>query len=581
VSKALRSQAPGPTVEGESGAPPVHLGLVIHRHRTIIGLLLIALLLKSLIFAPINIWPLAFVCLVPWLVVVGVTAHAPRVYMYSYLFGLCFLLVNMRWLYYATGAGYVALSMYMAAYFSLVACPLRHMVRRRRWPLGLTLPFIWTGSELIRAVAFSGFPWFFLSHSVHGVLPLIQISDVVGAYGVSFVIAAVNGALADLILAFCRQRRTEGSMSLRTVPRLIRISVIVSFSLILILLLYGGIQLQRSTKSPGPRICVLQGDFLISVTGDEISDHERRLVYLSMLRAAESEQADLYLLPETPWFTYLNPEGRDYAPRFRQDFLILRDFATRNNAYVVTGSASLEPRPYDLLAPERRYNSAMVFSPDGAEPGRYDKVHLVYFGEIVPFRFGRLRPVYLWLNSLMPFTGPEGEDEYSLFPGDGFHTFTMQPKSQPGKSYRFGIPICYEDVMPYVSRRFVSGGAPEKQADFLLNISNDGWFGRSVQQPQHLAICVFRAVENRVGIARSVNTGISAFVEPTGRVHNVVTGDSQSRWPRKSGYAVANLGVDERYSLYSRFGDWFAWACVIIWAVLFFDYWIMRVREQK
>ena len=134
--------------------------------------------------------------------------------------------------------------------------------------------------------------------------------------------------------------------------------------------------------------------------------------------------------------------------------------------------------------------------------------------------------------------------------------------------------------MPYVSRRFVSGGAGQKQVDFLLNISNDGWFGRGVQQPQHLAICAFRAVENRVGIVRSVNTGVSAFIQPNGRIHDQVTGNPGGQWPGISGYSVARVGVDSRYTLYSRYGDWFAWLCVAIGLISLIDYWIVRARTH-
>ena len=144
---------------------------------------------------------LTFVCLAPWVVMVGASPQAPRVYLYSYLMGLGFFLLNVRWLYAATGWGYLALCVYLAAYFPLVAIALRHVVRRRRWSLAVCLPVIWTGCEMLRAVVISGFPWFFLSHSFHGLLPMIQISDLVGAYGVTFVAAAVNGSIADWVLS--------------------------------------------------------------------------------------------------------------------------------------------------------------------------------------------------------------------------------------------------------------------------------------------------------------------------------------------------------------------------------------------
>jgi len=555
----------------------------IETHRAMLLLILLSLGLKSLIFAPIGWWPFSFVCLVPWLIMIGKATRAPRVYFYSFVFALAFFLVNMRWLYPATGAGYVALSVYQSAFFPLVACPLRHVVRRRRLPLGVVLPFVWVGSELLRAVVLSGFPWFFLSHSFHKVLTLIQVSDLVGAYGVSFVVAAVNGAVADAILAYIARRRAVEEKLQRQQAWF---SAVFAVVLIGATVVYGQIQLHRDTISAGPRIALIQGDFVNSVDPDTLRDHdalsdvEKMQIYFSMMDAAAKQQPDLYLLPESPWVMYLNPERRDFGLSGRS-FRALGKHAREHNAYIVTGSGSAEFTPYDPHQKVRQYNSATVFNPDGSEPGRYDKVHLVIFGEFVPFRFGRLRFLYFWLNRVTPFSGPDGESEFSFFKGDEFRVFRMQAASQGGTGYRFGIPICYEDAMPYISREFVSGGFDGKRADFLLNISNDGWFGRGIQQPQHLAVCVLRAVENRVGIARAVNTGVSAFIEPSGRVHDVVTHDPSTAWPGNCGFAVATVGVDTRYSVYSRSGDWFAWGCALMWLIFFVDYWVVRALTGK
>ncbi len=567
----------------------VKAGLTIETHRAMVLLSLSSLFLMSLIFAPIGLWPLSFVCLVPWLILVGGASRAPRVYFHSYMLGLAFFLLNMRWLSTATGFGYLALSVYLACYFPLVACPVRHVVRRRRWPLALALPLVWTGSEMLRAVVLSGFPWFFLSHSLHGVLTLIQVSDLVGAYGVSFMVAAINGAIADVVFATIVSRRAEHSGS---GVRGVRFSLIFAAALVICVVIYGQVQLHRNTTTDGPKIAIIQGDYIDTVYRQRVKDHdratpeERMHTYLSMLRASTAEKPDLYLLPETPWIMYLNPEVRDFIPLARASFAALQEHSSRNNGVVVTGSATRIPTPYDLLTEERRYNSATVFQPEGSEPQRYDKVHLVYFGEIVPFRFGRLRFLYFWLNWIMPFSGPDGDFEYSSTPGSGFHHFSFQAPSQGGQRYRFGIPICYEDVMPYISREFVCGGSNEKRVDFLLNISNDGWFGRGIrqwrpQQWQHLAICVFRAVENRVGIARAVNTGISGFIQPNGRVHDLIAGNPSTPWPGECGIVAANVGVDSRFTVYSRYGDWFAWGCALMWLVLFIDYWIVRARTHS
>ncbi|UCF33475.1 MAG: apolipoprotein N-acyltransferase [Phycisphaerales bacterium] len=560
------------------------LGIALVKWWHLILLALGTFLLKSLIFAPISFWPLSFVCLVPWLVMIGAAGQARRVYWFSFALGLVFFFWNMRWLCHPTGLGYCALAIYLSVFFPLVACPIRHAVRRHRLPLALVVPVVWTGSELVRAVALTGFPWFFLAHSPYKVLTLIQVSDLVGAYGVSFLIASVNGAVADVIFAWIASRRAaKPGPNIRQA----RFSVLFAGVLLAFVCVYGWVQLARDTVSEGPKIAILQGDFISRVEDDgppeenETPEKEKKRIYFEMMRMAAQEQPGLYLLPESPWFMCVNPEARDRDRFFLECYDGFLDHAVQHGAYIVTGCHTSIPTPNDLVTPKRGYNSAAIFRPDGGEPGRYDKVHLVVFGEYVPFRFGRLRFLYFWLNRIMPFSYG-GKYEYSMFPGTGFHTFEMQARSQEDRLYRFGIPICYEDVMPYISRRFTRGDGRGKQADFLLNISNDGWFGRGIQQPQHLAICVFRAVENRVGVARAVNTGVSAFIEPTGRIHDVVTGDPQKRWGANLiGYRVARLGVDSRYSLYTRYGDWFGWSCAILWLIAYIDYLVTRVRTRS
>jgi len=241
---------------------------------------------------------------------------------------------------------------------------------------------------------------------------------------------------------------------------------------------------------------------------------------------------------------------------------------------------AVEPTPYSVRATDTKHNSAYVFAPDGSPPKRYDKIHCVYFGETIPFRYGRLRWLYLWLEPMMPFS--EKGFEYSLEPGRRFEVFTMTPRSDPSKTYTFSIPICYEDVMPYVSRRFVTDPQTgRKRVDFLLNISNDGWFVHSDELPQHLAICAFRAVENRVGIARAVNTGMSGFIDSNGRIHDLVAVDGRSRGPGVHGFATARVKTDSRHSLYSRAGDVFAVGCSLLTLVLYYDYVAARIRTAR
>ncbi len=557
----------------------------IRSHALLLLLFAVAAGLKSLIFPPIGAWPISFLCFAPWILGCGLAVHPWRVYLYTFLLATGFYLLNMRWLYESAEIWYAALAVYMALFEVLAACPLRHVLRRRKLPLAIAFPVIWTGMEFLRSIFLSGFPWFMLAHSQYRVLPLIQIADLVGAFGVTFVTASVNGALADALL-WAWQRRDGAEHPL--LRRHTKISAVAASLLLTLSLTYGAIQLGRNTMSPGPKIAVVQGDYLNTVRGDEASPIDKFKRYRQLLTEASAQQADLYLLPESTWGAILNPEFRladspdpQYAwgQRFsQQTFEFLSEFSRSTGAPVVAGATTLIATPYDLRATERMYNSAFVFTPDGAEPGRYDKRHLVVFGEIVPFRFGRLRPLYFWINARVPFSGPENR-EFSSFPGETFRTFSMKAASLGGREFRFGIPICYEDVMPYISREFAAG--PEgKRVDFLLNISNDGWFGHGSQQEQHLSQCVFRAVENRVGIARAVNTGVSGFIEPTGRMHDMLSASAPPSGRDRSGFSVATLMTDSRFSRYSRDGDWFGWTCLIGGILAYLDYTVARARGQ-
>ncbi len=580
-SRRKKGRQPKAKVRATEGAT----GLNIRSWWPLLGLVLLSLILQVVIYPPFGVWPLAYVCFVPWLILVGASASPHRAYFLSYVLGVCFFALCMYWLFIVTILGAVVLFLAMALYYPLAACPVRHVIRRRRLPLAILFPFIWTGCEALRSILIPRFPWCLLGHSQHNVLTIIQVSDLVGAYGVTFVVAAVNGLVADLIFA-----RYGWPAATAAGGRLRPPWVSTAFAAVVVLfaVVYGQVQLHRGTISDGPRVAVIQGNYPnyvdIKKIMTEPTPKERAEHYLAMLNDAAKQQPDLFLLPETPWEMRLNKEFLDqktylwmserYAYRPEACYDRFEQVARDYDAYVVTGSISEVPTPYDLLAKRRLFNSAFVFSPEGGEPGRYDKNHLVLIGEYIPFRYGSLRFLYLWLNRIVPF----GSDdyEYSLTSGHGFNIFSMKARSLGGREFHFGTPICYENAMPYVSREFVTGPDRRKRADFLLNLSNDGWFLHSAELPQHLAASVFRAVENRVGIARAVNTGISCFVDPDGRVHDVVSKNGVVRGPDVDGFRVSRIKVDSRQSLYSRYGDWFAIICACLWAVFYLDYIVHR-----
>lgn len=588
MSRTATLQKPKTRPVKESPPPvdqpqPKHLGIRIQSIPLMALLLAGTLLMMSLIHAPIDQWYLAYVCMVPWLVVVGGTAIANRVYVASWVLGFAYFLINMYWMEVPTGMGYVALSAYLACYFPLAACPIRHAVRRRRIPLSVAMPLVWIGVEFARGLVISGFPWFFLGHSQYATLPMIQISDLVGAYGVSFVIAAINGGLADLIFAKYGNVPTDHAASQR--QRAYK-SLIFAVALAVFTLGYGFFRLSQDTITDGPNIALLQQYYPNYADPEsaakEAGPEEKMLAYFELMAAAGKENPDLYLFPESAWYMHLNQEFLEmdtdalHFQRFARakDFSLLcynelRNWAITTNTHIVVGSTTRTPTPLSLRQRDDLRNSAFHFTPSGEQPKRHDKVHPVLFGERVPFRYGRLRFLYLWLNSLSPF-GSSGH-EYSITPGEEVQVFDMKTGDQ---TYHFGVPICYEDVMPYVCRRIAwDSETNNKRVDFLLNISNDGWFGKRNEQEQHFAICTFRAVENRVGVARTVNTGVSGFIDPNGRAYGKIPVGEVD-------YVVDRVKMDSRTSLYSRIGDIFAILCSVVAVLLYIDYIAVRMRPS-
>lgn len=545
---AAKASQPIATLRGSARM----LGGQVHitRWKPILLLALATLTATSLIFPPVDFWPVAYICLVPWLVAVCASDRARPVYVTSYFLGLLYFLIHVRWMIPVTLPGYIAMCIYYAAFFPLAAWPIRHMYRRRGISVAIAAPFVWTAIEYLRSLGPLSFPWVLLGHSQYRVLTIIQISDLIGAYGVSFVLAMVNGWFTDLIVQPILIWRDEKPQAATRLPfGSLTTALVVAGAII-----YGMSQTSTANFTPGPRVAVVQGDFVMYVDPRQSARTPANLifdVYMDMARRAAKEKPDLVVLPETAWSGNLNDEfvnatpddleqirKRRYGDRWKLSELEqvrqackqkrdeLQAIANEEKVSIVVGSISLEWRPTGI--PERvdAYNSAFLLTPGRTGPqNRYDKRHLVLFGEYVPFRY-RYHSIYEFLNSLTPF-GSDGT-EYSLTAGDAFNAFEFDAPSR-GARFRAGTPICFEEVMPYVARAFVTADGNDtgrKNIDILLTISNDGWFYHTAELEQHLAASVFRAVENRIAVARSVNTGTSALIDPNGRIHARVKLDS-------------------------------------------------------
>jgi apolipoprotein N-acyltransferase len=599
---------------------------------SVVGLYLLSVIALAWLFPPNGLWPLAFVALVPWAVATCRTQRAWLVHWLSFIMGWVFFLVALRWLMPVTGLGYAALGLYLALFWTLAAWAIRTGRRHHIAPVW-TLPFIWVACEFLRGTLMTGFPWMFLAHGLYGQLHLIQISDLVGAYGVSFLAAFVNGALVELLLLRWPVAGTKPNYVNAT------LGAITAAVLFGATLGYGFYQLDesRGPAKPGPRVAVVQEDFPL-VSTPPYGDHPYVVLtrYLTLGAQAAREQPDLLAFPETAWNSVQNidyveadsliPEAMPAAQPFGRlchdavSALARGDYAAVNAKIsemesnlrviarihpeldlpetlprlptadgpavpVLVGAVSIEQYPHATYPKMRRFNSALLYDPDGKQRReRYDKQHLVPFGEVVPFRQAKflgfdLHWLYRGLNRLSPFSDG-GHLEYSLSSGDQATVFRL---TTADGTYRFGVPICYEDTVPRVPREFVWDNG-KRRVDFLINISNDGWFLHSNELPQHLAICVFRAVENRVAIARAVNTGISAFVDGNGRIFSRVEVNGRSFGPGVIGYDIAQIPLDTRKSFYGLAGDWFAMLCLApalaLWIGAVFERWVLAIKHR-
>jgi len=579
------------------------------------------------VFPPGGVWPLAFVCLVPWAVVTCRAHRARLVHWLSFLVGFAFFLTCLRWLRPVTGLGYAALALYLALYWPLAAWAVRTARRHGISPVW-SLPVAWVACEYLRATVMTGFPWLFIAHGLYAQLPLIQIADIAGAYGVTFVAVLVNGVLVEWVL-----QRWPALGDGRSKRQLIA-GLITAGALTVGTLGYGYYRLgqadfARADAPKGPRVAVVQHDFpLVSTPPYGARPQEILAAYLALAAEAPREQPDLIVFPETVWaavqnrsFIQVERAAVDNAHAdtwawgnlcheavsafARGDYAAVNRVLRRLDPHptrpelprlpeeggppvtVLVGSVSIEQFPEETYPKIRRYNSALVYDPDGTQRlERYDKRHLVPFGEFVPFRQARFLGIDLhyWLyrplNKLSPFS-ERGKIEYSLTPGREYVVF---PLSTPTGTWTFGTPICYEDATPYVIREFTWDG-PRRRVDFLVNISNDGWFQHSTELPQHLAICAFRAVENRVSIARAVNTGGSGFMDPNGRIYaQVRTPDGRAFGPGVVGYRLEHVYLDERGSFYGRYGDWFAGLNLLLaglmWLGAVFERWVLAIKHK-
>jgi len=410
------------------------------------------------------------------------------------------------------------LVVYLAAYAAVFAGVLVRVCPGGELGMFLLAPPLWVGLELARAHLFSGFPWALLGYSQYQVLPVIQIADLGGVYAVSFFIVLINAA----VWHFFRN------------PHRVPFAVIGGAVLATVLVLgYGYLRLYevpRDSGAPSKPVGIVQGNTDQAVKWSP-AWQEAIMAELNQLTSAVARDLRAKPKGEAPplivWPEAAAPFIYADQPRWRER---IRRTAREAGAYLLFGSLAVDrsgERP-------RLLNSAYLIAPDGRELGRYDKMQLVPFGEYVP-----LARLLFFVQKLVPVIGTFAAGEEPV----------IFKANSPGE--RFGALICFEVIFPHVARRL-------REAEYLVNITNDAWFGRSAASEQHLSMVALRAVELRVPIVRAANTGVSAFIDARGHIRE--RSPLFAPW-RKSSLIAPRKGPPP---LYARTGDVFAFACAAV-----------------
>ncbi len=418
----------------------------------------------------------------------------------------------------------ILLASYLGLYVGLYTFGVSWFTHSTQLIIWLAAPSLWVVLEFIRTYVFSGFPWALLGYSQYQWLSVIQIADITGVYGLSFMIVSTN----VMIFQFICWAKSRLNKNVRPFPWPTVASAIGILGLTLV---YGIWQLDRYTESHAStrslRVGVVQGNIDQAKKWDETYRQETVNRYNTLSRQAAKE-TDLLIWPEsaTPFFFEREPNYQ------RQVALVVQE----TNTPLLFGSPTLrrhqDGSPYLM-------NSAYLLMPEGEIVGRYDKRHLVPFGEYIP-----LRTILFFLDKLVVGIG-------DFRSGVGPMTVTL-PQKDERPTLNFGVAICFEVIFPDLVRRMAKEGA-----DFLVTITNDAWFGDSVAPYQHFGMVVFRAVENRLAFARSANTGISGFIAPTGHILATTPIFTQEA-------LTGTIPLRTTTTFYSQNGDVFAWSCVIL-----------------
>ncbi len=508
-------------------------------------------LLLILSFPPFNIEILAWVALMP--LFFAIDGRRPiNAFLLSYISGALLFLGTIWWLVHVTLPGMIAVVVYLAFYFGLFGAIASILLKNtenklqstERMVLLIGVPAAWVAAEYLRSHLLTGFGWALLGYSQYLNLPVIQIADITGPWGVSFIVVMVNFCIYQFIMSSLRsgKRRDKG----RYVP------VLMAGLCLFLSLYYGYFRLKNIFVGDAIRVSVIQGN----ISQDKKWDSSLRSYildkYVSLTREAASEKPDLIIWPESALPGFFNE---------KDIYQTVTSLSKETGVPLLVGAARYD----DEIG--AYYNSAILLSGDGDVAAIYDKVHLVPFGEYVPFK---KQLSFVEKFAPIPIGDFSKGKEFTLFK----FNITRFSKSDVVirrlvKKVKFSCLICFEDIFPEIARESVKNGAL-----FLVNMTNDAWFLKTAAPYQHCQASVFRAVEARVNVIRAANTGVSCFIDQKGRITAKVEKAGADTFVE--GHKTRDITLSRAMTLYVRYGDAFAYLSIGLILLLLF----MSIRAK-
>lgn len=501
-----------------------------------LGPALLSGVLLTLSFPKFDLGALAWVGLVPLLL--ALNGKQPiAAFLLGFSTGVIFFPGIFYWIFWVPDYNlldHMLLASYLSCYFGGFGLAVAWIRKRTHLPMVLTAPPLWVASEYLRAHAsFLTFPWLLLGYSQYLYPSLIQITSWTGVYGLSFLMVLINALGADALRSWRHPRELPNISSLS--PRSLAVSVLVVSSLLLFTYVYGRSVLSQPLPDDRIRIAVVQGNVpQQAMNRTAIMDH-----YAMLTRKAAQGAPVLIVWPETAI-----PGDVKHDPNLKRKIDML---AIETEKFILVGSSEYakfsngKVPARDLKG--KFYNSVLLLTPDGRIEGEYRKIVLVPFGEYEP-----LQDIIRWPKAIAASFG-------SMVPGESYTLFSMDGR-------RFGAVICWEVMFPDIFREFVRRGAV-----FMVSATNESWFGPTAAPYQLLAMTTIRAAENRISIARAANTGVSAFIDPYGRITDRVR-DAAGRDLFVEGVLLHDVHVSQSRTFYTRYGDVFAFLQIALSAAL-------------